>query len=79
VKVTVVGGGSTYTPELVDGIARLQQMFGVDELVLTDPAEQRLAPESQNASSPGTGTPGTSHSRLILITQWRMPQSFCSS
>jgi 6-phospho-beta-glucosidase len=42
VKVTVVGGGSTYTPELVDGIARLQHLFDVDELVLTDPAEQRL-------------------------------------
>jgi 6-phospho-beta-glucosidase len=42
-KVAVVGGGSTYTPELVDGIARLKQMFGVDELVLTDPAEKRLA------------------------------------
>ncbi len=42
-KVTVVGGGSTYTPELVDGIARLQHLFGVDELVLTDPAEERLA------------------------------------
>ena len=41
-KVTVVGGGSTYTPELVDGIARLQHPFRVDELVLTDPAEQRL-------------------------------------
>ncbi|HEX5906176.1 MAG TPA: 6-phospho-beta-glucosidase [Propionibacteriaceae bacterium] len=42
-KVTVVGGGSTYTPELVDGIARLGQLFAVDELVLTDPAEERLA------------------------------------
>jgi 6-phospho-beta-glucosidase len=42
VKVTVVGGGSTYTPELVDGIARLQHLLSVDELVLTDPAEQRL-------------------------------------
>jgi 6-phospho-beta-glucosidase len=42
-KVAVVGGGSTYTPELVDGIARLQHLFGVDELVLTDPAEERLA------------------------------------
>ena len=42
-KVTVVGGGSTYTPELADGIARLQHLFGVDELVLTDPAEERLA------------------------------------
>jgi 6-phospho-beta-glucosidase len=41
-KVTVVGGGSTYTPELADGIARLQRLFGVDELVLTGPAEKRL-------------------------------------
>ncbi|HET9779201.1 MAG TPA: 6-phospho-beta-glucosidase [Propionibacteriaceae bacterium] len=42
-KVTVVGGGSTYTPELADGIARLKHLFGVDELALTDPAEKRLA------------------------------------
>ncbi len=42
-KVAVVGGGSTYTPELVDGIARLKHLFGVDELVLVDPAEKRLA------------------------------------
>ena len=42
-KVAVVGGGSTYTPELVDGIARLQHLIEVDELVLTDPAEDRLA------------------------------------
>ena len=31
-----------YTPELADEIARLQRLFGVDELVLTDPAEERL-------------------------------------
>jgi 6-phospho-beta-glucosidase len=43
VKVTVVGGGSTYTPELVDGLARLEQLVAVDQLVLTDPAEERLA------------------------------------
>jgi 6-phospho-beta-glucosidase len=42
-KVVVVGGGSTYTPELVDGIARLKQLFSVDDLVLVDPAEERLA------------------------------------
>jgi 6-phospho-beta-glucosidase len=42
-KVAVVGGGSTYTPELVDGIARLQHLIDVDELALTDPAEERLA------------------------------------
>jgi len=43
VKVAVVGGGSTYTPELVDGIARLQRLVDVEELVLTDPAEERLS------------------------------------
>ena len=42
-KVAVVGGGSTYTPELVEGLARLQHLVTVDELVLTDPAEERLS------------------------------------
>ena len=39
-KIAVVGGGSTYTPELVDGFARLGTM--VSELVLIDPARERL-------------------------------------
>ena len=43
IKVAVVGGGSTYTPELVDGIARLGEQLGVEELALTDPAAERLA------------------------------------
>ena len=43
-KVTVVGGGSTYTPELVDGIARLRDRIDVDELVLCDPDTVRLTP-----------------------------------
>ncbi|MFD1828072.1 6-phospho-beta-glucosidase [Streptomyces desertarenae] len=41
-KLAVVGGGSTYTPELVDGFARLRDVLPVTELVLTDPAEDRL-------------------------------------
>ncbi|HEY6932939.1 MAG TPA: 6-phospho-beta-glucosidase [Marmoricola sp.] len=41
-KVTVVGGASTYTPELVDGLARLRDLLPVDELVLADPARERL-------------------------------------
>jgi len=41
-RLTVVGGGSTYTPELVDGLARLQDVLPVEELVLVDPAEERL-------------------------------------
>ncbi|HEY3978545.1 MAG TPA: 6-phospho-beta-glucosidase [Streptosporangiaceae bacterium] len=42
-KVAVVGGGSTYTPELVDGVARLAGAVTVTELVLVDPDETRLA------------------------------------
>jgi 6-phospho-beta-glucosidase len=41
-KLTVVGGGSTYTPELVDGIARLRDRLPVAELVLVDPDASRL-------------------------------------
>ncbi|RDI63674.1 6-phospho-beta-glucosidase [Nocardia pseudobrasiliensis] len=42
VKLAVVGGGSTYTPELIDGFARLRDVLPIDELVLIDPATQRL-------------------------------------
>ncbi|MET0526455.1 MAG: 6-phospho-beta-glucosidase [Nocardioides sp.] len=41
-KLVVVGGGSTYTPELVDGLGRLRDLLPVEELVLVDPAEERL-------------------------------------
>ncbi|MDI3421868.1 6-phospho-beta-glucosidase [Streptomyces luteolus] len=41
-KLAVVGGGSTYTPELVDGFARLRDVLPVEELVLVDPAADRL-------------------------------------
>ncbi|MGH3208940.1 MAG: 6-phospho-beta-glucosidase [Trebonia sp.] len=40
-KLTVIGGGSTYAPELADGLARLAPQ--VTELVLVDPDETRLA------------------------------------
>jgi 6-phospho-beta-glucosidase len=42
-KLAVVGGGSTYTPELVDGIARLTGDIKVTELVLVDPDAERLS------------------------------------
>ncbi|WP_189856021.1 6-phospho-beta-glucosidase [Streptomyces noursei] len=41
-KIAVVGGGSTYTPELIDGFARLRDALPVAELVLIDPAAERL-------------------------------------
>ena len=42
-KLAVIGGGSTYTPELVDGIARLTGDIKITELVLVDPDAERLS------------------------------------
>ncbi|MFF5144876.1 6-phospho-beta-glucosidase [Streptomyces sp. NPDC013157] len=41
-KITVVGGGSTYTPELIEGFARRADVLPVDELVLHDIDAGRL-------------------------------------
>jgi 6-phospho-beta-glucosidase len=42
VKIAVVGGGSTYTPELIEGFARRAGQLKVDELVLHDISTERL-------------------------------------
>src|SRR5262249_40022376 len=42
VKITVIGGGSTYTPELIEGFARRADALDVDEVVLHDIAPERL-------------------------------------
>ncbi|MEO3812556.1 6-phospho-beta-glucosidase [Sphaerisporangium sp. B11E5] len=42
-KLAVVGGGSTYTPELIDGFARLRHELPLTEITLIDPDERRLA------------------------------------
>ena len=42
IKIAVVGGGSTYTPELVDGIARRSTRLTADELALFDIDPTRL-------------------------------------
>ncbi len=41
IKVVVVGGGSTYTPELVDGLCDVEDRMVVDDLVLLDPSDER--------------------------------------
>lgn len=41
-KVAVIGGGSTYTPELIEGIARRADRLPVDELCLMDISTERL-------------------------------------
>lgn len=40
-KIAVVGGGSTYTPELIDGMARLRDSLPLTEIVLVDPVVER--------------------------------------
>lgn len=42
VKVAVVGAGSTYTPELVEGFALQQQRLPIDDLALLDVDGERL-------------------------------------
>ena len=41
-KIAVVGAGSTYTPELVDGLIRMRGLLPVDELALLDTDPERL-------------------------------------
>ena len=41
-KLAIIGGGSTYTPELVDGFARLRDQLPVEQLALVDPDQGRL-------------------------------------
>ncbi|HET9901530.1 MAG TPA: 6-phospho-beta-glucosidase, partial [Actinomycetes bacterium] len=41
-RITVVGAGSTYTPELVEGFARRTERLPIDELVLLDIDPERL-------------------------------------
>jgi 6-phospho-beta-glucosidase len=41
-KLAIIGGGSTYTPELVDGFARLRERLPVEQLALVDPDPERL-------------------------------------
>jgi 6-phospho-beta-glucosidase len=41
-KLAVVGGGSTYTPEVVDGLVRLRDQLPADDLFLHDTNAERL-------------------------------------
>ena len=59
-RIAVVGAGSTYTPELVEGFARRADRLPVDELVLLDPDLERLEPVAgltkRMLERAGTGT-----------------------
>jgi 6-phospho-beta-glucosidase len=63
VKLTVIGGGSTYTPELVDGFARLRDQLPIDELWLVDPdpVRRELVGGVATRMFAHAGHPGTIH------------------
>ena len=42
IKAAVIGGGSTYTPELIEGVARRAERLPIDELSLMDINPERL-------------------------------------
>jgi 6-phospho-beta-glucosidase len=42
IKVAIIGGGSTYTPELIEGLAARHDRLPIDELVLEDLDADRL-------------------------------------
>jgi 6-phospho-beta-glucosidase len=68
-KLTIVGGGSTYTPELMDGFARLRALLPIEEIWLVDPDEYRLqlvAGVSRRMLA-HAGHPATVHATTDLI------------
>jgi 6-phospho-beta-glucosidase len=68
-KLTIVGGGSTYTPELMDGFARLRELLPIEEIWLVDPDEHRLelvAGVSRRMLA-HAGHPATVHATTDLI------------
>lgn len=60
-KLAVVGGGSTYTPELVSGLSRERARVPVDELVLhdVDPERRSVVGEMAARMLERQGFPGT--------------------
>ncbi len=65
-KFTIVGGGSTYTPELIDGFSRLRDLLPIEEvwLVDTDPGRLELVGGMSQRMFAAAGHPG----RVITTT-----------
>ena len=68
-KLAIVGGGSTYTPELIDGFLRHRDLLPVEELWLVDPSEERrrlVGGMAQRMFARG-GHPGVVHATDDLV------------
>ena len=68
-KLAIVGGGSTYTPELIDGFARLRDTLPIDEVWLVDTDESRVgwSPASHPAMFARAGHPARSCRTTDLV------------
>ena len=71
VKIAVVGGGSTYTPELVEGFVDHADRLTIDELVLLDPDPERLEVVGGLASMGLPGFSGFVAELQVLMGAWR--------
>ncbi|MFT2817365.1 6-phospho-beta-glucosidase [Leifsonia sp. A12D58] len=68
-KLSIIGGGSTYTPELIDGFARLSSSLPIEELWLvdTDPARLALVAGMAQRMFAAAGHPGRVIPTLDLV------------
>jgi 6-phospho-beta-glucosidase len=68
-KVTVIGGGSTYTPELLNGFLERQDVFPLDELWLMDIDRERL--DIVGGFAQRMAAAHNAHFKVILSTDQR--------
>ena len=68
-KVTVIGGGSTYTPELLNGFLDRQDVFPLDELWLMDIDRERL--DIVGGFAQRMAASHNAHFKVILSTDQR--------
>lgn len=68
-KLSIIGGGSTYTPELIDGFARLSSSLPIEEvwLVDTDPDRLTLVAGMAQRMFAAAGHPGRVIPTLDLV------------
>lgn len=68
-KVAVIGGGSTYTPELINGFIEREDQFPIDELWLMDIDKERLNIVGQFAKQMASAK--KAHFKINLSTDQR--------
>jgi 6-phospho-beta-glucosidase len=73
--IVVIGGASTYTPELIDGLIQRAHDLGLTKITLCDPNHERLAivgafAQRMAAHYQAPFTVELSHDRRAAILRW---------